>query len=124
MSATFEYQQVDHDINHADAPGWILIHCPFVNMSTRSSFDETFKQAVTPGPGRLLAGVALAAAGRGKRGIVRLPIFVFQNPRYRSAPRTEKQTTSGYGSYLTQLDVHAQWWNSWNSLSIETELYM
>ncbi|KAF2119785.1 beta-lactamase/transpeptidase-like protein [Lophiotrema nucula] len=27
------------------------------------SFDETFKQAVTPGPERLLAGVALAAAG-------------------------------------------------------------
>ncbi|KAH7412093.1 putative penicillin-binding protein [Phaeosphaeria sp. MPI-PUGE-AT-0046c] len=37
-------------------------------MSTRPSFDETFKQAVAPGPGRLLAGVTLAAARRSKTG--------------------------------------------------------
>jgi hypothetical protein len=40
-------------------------------MSPTSTFDDAFKRAVTPGPGRLLAGVALAAAGRGPAGHVR-----------------------------------------------------
>jgi hypothetical protein len=35
-----------------------------------STFDKTFKQAVSPSPERLLAGVALAAAGSGMNGKV------------------------------------------------------
>jgi hypothetical protein len=41
-------------------------------METSSSFNEAFKHAVTPGTERLLAGVALAAAGSSIEGKARL----------------------------------------------------
>jgi hypothetical protein len=41
-------------------------------METSFSFNEAFKHAVTPGTERLLAGVALAAAGSSIEGKERL----------------------------------------------------
>jgi hypothetical protein len=54
-------------------------------MSPTSTFQDAFKRAVTPGPGRLLAGVALAAAGRSptslsQKGMVQGTLFCFSVP--------------------------------------------
>jgi hypothetical protein len=52
-------------------------------MPATSSFEDAFKRAVTPGQGRLLAGVALAAAGRGRKGMVEDTMFLFLSSQTR-----------------------------------------
>lgn len=48
-----------------------------VKMSTSTSFDDAFASAVTPGPERLLSGVALGAARAIRKGMAGFACLLF-----------------------------------------------